>query len=101
MTAFYRFEEGETIDLPLALDGAEIAAVESVEVRMQLATGGTIYELETIERAASGGVPAGWTATTSERLAPGEWVAQARFEIAGRIIIDPPARVLIEPSMWA
>lgn len=67
-------------------DGAPVAATFSVALRI-----------------ASGEIPPGWTlsidASSSAALTPGAYLADARLEVAGGVIVTEPVAIRVQPSV--
>lgn len=108
----YIFQRGETISVGLDALTGDPQAVTAISANMKaLAPGRTsIAGTEPIAaafditpRSAAGDVPAGWTliiaAATSATLAPGSYLADARIEISGAIVISETVAIRIVQSV--
>ncbi len=110
----YIFQRGETISLaldalagnPLGVSaiGAELKAVPPG--RTTVASDAPAAASFTITpRTASGDIPAGWTltigATASAALEPGAYLADARLEVGGGVIVTDSVALRIRQSVSA
>jgi hypothetical protein len=110
----YIFQRGETISLALdALSGNPLT-VSSISAAMKaVAPGRTSVTADApvaavfaiTARGAFGDIPAGWTLTipalVSQALKPGSYVADARLEVAGGIVITESIALRIKQSVSA
>ncbi len=110
----YIFQRGETISLALDALSGDPLAVSNISAAMKaVAPGRTSAAADApvaaafaiTPRTASGDIPAGWTltiaATVSQALTPGSYVADARIEIAGGVVITESIALRIKQSVSA
>jgi hypothetical protein len=108
----YIFQRGETVSLSLdALSGNPLTVGAISAAMKAVAPGRTgvsavapvtaVFNITT--RAASGDIPAGWTltipATASAGLIPGAYLADARLEVAGGVVITESIAIRIKPPV--
>lgn len=106
------FQRGETIVLALdAVTGDPLAVTAIGAVMKAVPPGRTgvpddapvAASFSVSLRAAAGDIPAGWTLTvdaaTSAALAAGNYLADARLEAAGGVIVTEPVAIRIRPSV--
>lgn len=111
MTPFI-FQRGETITVALDAVTGDPADVTAISAKLKalppgrtMVPEGTVAaaEFSIVSRAASGEIPAGWTltiaASVSANLDPGNYLADAKLEIAGGIIVTEPIAIRIKPSV--
>jgi hypothetical protein len=110
----YTFQRGETISLGLDALTGDPLTVSAISAGMKAVAPGRTSVAETqpvaavfsiFPRAASGDIPAGWTLTipaaTSAMLVPGSYLADARIEIAGTVIVTETVAIRIVQSVSA
>ena len=108
----YIFQRGETISLALDAVSGDPTSVSTLTARMKAVPPGrtsvpadspVIAEFSVSARAAVGEVPPGWTLTlaaaVSALLAPGSYLADARLEIAGGVIVTDSIAIRIRESI--
>jgi hypothetical protein len=108
----YIFQRGETISLALDAVTGDPLTVTGISVVMKaIPPGRTGVSQDTpvaanfsiSPRAAAGDIPPGWTLTidaaTSAMLPPGAYLADARLEVAGGVIVTDPVAIRIKPSV--
>lgn len=106
------FQRGETIVLALDAVTGDPLAVTAIGAVMKavppgrtgVPDGAPVAATFSISlRAAVGDIPPGWTLTidaaTSAALAPGAYLADARLEVAGGMIVTEPVAIRINPSV--
>jgi hypothetical protein len=111
MTPF-TFQRGETVSLALDAVTGDPLSVTSISAVMKAVPPGrtgvpdgapvaTTFSVS--PRTAQGDIPPGWTlsiaAATSAALSPGAYLADARLEIAGGVIVTEPVAIRIKPSV--
>jgi hypothetical protein len=110
----YTFQRGETISVALDALTGDPQTVIAISAAMKAVAPGRTSVTETqpiaaafeiYPRAASGEISAGWTliipAATSAALAPGSYLADARIEIAGAVVISETVAIRIVQSVSA
>lgn len=110
----YIFQRGETISLALDAAQGDPLTVSGISAGMKaVAPGRTSVSAGTplaaafniTPRAASGDIPAGWTLTvdsaTSATLATGNYLADARLEVAGGVVITDSVAIALRESVSA
>lgn len=108
----YTFQRGETVSLALDAvtgDPLSVTAISAVlkavpPGRTGVPDGAPVAATFAIQpRTAQGDIPPGWTLTiaaaTSASLAPGAYLADARLEVAGGVIVTEPVAIRIKPSV--
>lgn len=108
----YIFQRGETILLALdAVTGDPLTVTAIGAVMKAVPPGRTgvpdgapvAATFSVIPRAAVGEIPPGWTLTvdaaTSATLVAGNYLADARLEVAGGVIVTEPVAIRIKPSV--
>jgi hypothetical protein len=108
----YIFQRGETIVLALDATTGDPLSVSSISAAMKavppgrtgVPDGAPVAATFSISpRAAQGEIPPGWTlaisAATSANLTPGAYLADARLEVAGGVIVTEPVAIHIKPSV--
>ncbi len=108
----YIFERGETISLALdAVTGDPLAVNQIIAKLKPVAPGRNSVSAATpvaasfdiAPRVAVGDIPPGWTltigATTSALLRSGNYLADARIEIAGGVVISDAVSIQIRESV--
>ncbi len=108
----YIFQRGETVSLaldamtgdPLTVSGISAALKAVPPGRTGVPDGAPVAATFSISpRSAQGDIPPGWTLTipavTSATLAPGAYLADARLEVAGGVIVTEPVAIRIKPSV--
>lgn len=111
MTPF-TFQRGETIALALDADNGDPLTVTAINAvlkavppgRTGVPDGAPVAATFSIApRVASGEIPPGWTlsidAASSAALTPGAYLADARLEVAGGVIVTEPVAIRIQPSV--
>jgi hypothetical protein len=110
----YIFQRGETISLALDALSGDPLSVSGISAAMKaVAPGRTSVTADTpvaaafaiAARLAAGDIPAGWTLTIpaiiSQALTPGSYIADARIEIAGGVVITESVALRIKQSVSA
>lgn len=110
----YIFQRGETIMLALDAVAGDPAAVTAMTAHMKaVPPGRTCVDATTpvaaafsiSSRAAQGAIPAGWTLTidaaASAGLAAGSYLADARLQVAGGVVITESIGLAIRESVSA
>ncbi|MEP7350520.1 MAG: hypothetical protein ABI668_11320 [Sphingorhabdus sp.] len=110
----YIFQRGETISLTLDAAVGDPLTVSQISASMKMvAPGRTGVSASTpvaavfaiSARAAAGDIPAGWTlnidAATCAALATGNYLADARLEVAGGVVITDSIAIRIIESVSA
>ena len=108
----YIFQHGETVSLALDAvtgDPLSVTAIDAVlkavpPGRTGVPEGAPVAAIFAVSpRVAVGDTPPGWTLTisaaTSATLAPGTYLADARLEVAGGVIVTEPVAIRIKPSV--
>jgi hypothetical protein len=108
----YTFQRGETLSLaldavtgdPLSVSGISAVMKAVPPGRTGVPDGAPVAATFSISRrSAQGDIPAGWTLTVSAplsaALAPGNYLADARLEVAGGVILTEPVAIRIAPSV--
>jgi hypothetical protein len=111
MTPF-TFQRGETVSLALDAVTGDPLSVTSISAVMKAVPPGrtgvpdgapVAATFSVSPRTAQGDIPPGWTlsiaAATSAALSPGAYLADARLEIAGGVIVTEPVAIRIKPSV--
>jgi hypothetical protein len=111
MTPF-SYQRGETISLaldavsgdPLGVTAISAAMKAVLPGRTNIADGTPVAASFVVTaRAAAGDIPAGWTLTipaaTSASLPPGAYLADARLEVAGGVVVTDSVAIRIRPSV--
>ncbi len=110
----YIFQRGETISLALDAVSGNPLDVSAISAQLKVVPPGrtsvpagapVAASFVVLSRAASGGIPPGWTlsisAATSATLLPGAYLADARLEVAGGVIITESVAIRIRQSVSA
>lgn len=110
----YIFQRGETIMLALDAVAGDPAAVTAMTAHMKaVPPGRTCVDATTpvaaafsvSSRTAQGAIPAGWTLTidaaASAELAAGSYLADARLQVAGGVVITESIGLTIRESVSA
>ncbi len=108
----FLFQRGETILLALDAVMGDPLTVTAIGAVMKAVPPGrtgvpddaqVAATFSVSSRAAVGDIPAGWTLTvdgaTSATLVPGAYLADARLEVAGGVIVTEPVAIRIKPSV--
>jgi hypothetical protein len=108
----YTFQRGETLTLALDAIIGDPLSVTSISAVMKavppgrtgVPDGAPVAATFSISpRAAQGDIPPGWTltipATTSATLSSGAYLADARLEVAGGVIVTEPVAIRIKASV--
>ena len=111
MTPF-TFQRGETIALALDAVNGDPLSVTGISAVMKAVPPGrtgvpdgapVAATFSIAPRAASGEIPPGWTlsidASVSAALTPGAFLADARLEVAGGVIVTEPVALRIKSSV--
>lgn len=111
MTPFV-FQRGETLSLALDAVSGEPASVTALTAHLKaLPAGRTSVPADApvaaaftiISRAAAGDIPAGWTLTiaapASAALPAGAYLADARLEVAGGVIVTDPVALRLRDAV--
>jgi hypothetical protein len=111
MTPF-TFQRGETVSLALDAVTGDPLSVTSISAVMKAVPPGrtgvpdgapVAATFSVSPRTVQGDIPPGWTlsiaAATSAALSPGAYLADARLEIAGGVIVTEPVAIRIKPSV--
>ncbi len=112
MTPPYIFQRGETISLALDAVTGDPLSVTAIGAAMKAVPPGRTGVADSAPvaatfsispRAAQGDIPPGWTLTInaaiSAALSPGSYLADARLEVAGGVIVTEPVPIRIAPSV--
>ena len=110
----YTYQRGETISLALDAITGDPAQVTAISAAMKAvppgrseasASASFAASFLVTARAASGDDPAGWTLTipaiVSTSLSPGAYVADARLEVAGGVIVTDSVAIRLRQSVSA
>lgn len=110
----YTFQRGETISLaldavtgdPLSITAIDAAMKNVPPGRTGVPDGAPVAAIFSIvPRAAQGDLPPGWTltvdASASALLAPGSYLADARLQVAGGVIVTDPVAIRLKQSVSA
>ena len=110
----YTYQRGETISLALDAVIGDPAQVTAISAAMKpvlpgrseaSADAGFAASFLVTARTASGDIPAGWTLTipalASAGLLPGAYVADARLEVAGGVIVTDSVAIRLRQSVSA
>jgi len=110
----YTFQRGETISIALDAVTGDPLSVTAITAAMKMVPPGrtgvpygapVAASFSVIPRAAQGEVPPGWSltipASVSAGLAPGGYLADARLEVAGGVIVTEPVAIRIKSSVSA
>lgn len=108
----YIFQRGETISLALDAVTGDPLSVTAIDAVMKAVSPGRTGVADSAPvaatfsvspRAAMGEIPPGWTlsidASTSSTLAAGNYLADARLQVAGGVIVTEPVAIRIAPSV--
>ncbi len=108
----YIFQRGETISLALDAVTGDPATVSSISAAMKAVAAGrtgvsaaapVAATFAVTARPAADGVPAGWTLTigaaTSAGLAVGSYLADAKLNVAGGVIITESVALAVRDSV--
>ena len=107
----YTFQRGETVLLALDCVSGDPASVSAVSAAMKPVAAGrsgpdgaaAAVAFDVTTRAAAGDVAAGWTltiaASASASLAPGSYMADARFVVGSGVVISEPVTIRIVDSV--
>jgi hypothetical protein len=110
----YIFQRGETIQLALDAVTGDPLSVTAISAVMKAVPPGrtgvpdgapVAANFVVFPRTAAGDVPAGWTLTidaaASANLAAGSYLADARLEVAGGVIVTESVAIRLRPSVSA
>jgi hypothetical protein len=110
----YVFQRGETISLALDAVSGDPASVSAIAAKLKAVPAGrTSVSADTplaasftiSSRAAMGEIPAGWTLTipaaTSAGLSAGAYLADARLEVAGGVVVTESVAIRVRESVSA
>ena len=110
----YTYQRGETISLALDAVTGDPAQVTAINAAMKMVPPGrseapanapVAASFTVAARLASGNDPAGWTLTipaaVSASLSPGSYVADARLEVAGGVIVTESVAIRLRQSVSA
>ena len=110
----YTYQRGETISLALDAITGDPALVTAISAAMKAvppgrseapATAPAAASFAVSARPASGNDPAGWTLTIpaaiSANLSPGAYIADARLEVAGGVIVTDSVAIRLRQSVSA
>jgi hypothetical protein len=110
----YTYQRGETISLALDAVTGDPAQVSAISASMKAVPPGRTEapasapvsaSFAITARPASGNDPAGWTLTipalVSASLSPGAYVADARLEVAGGVIVTESVAIRLKQSVSA
>ena len=108
----YTYQRGETISLALDAVTGDPAQIIAISAAMKAvppgrseapATAPVAASFAVTARLAMGGDPAGWTLTipaiVSASLSPGAYVADARLEVAGGVIVTESIAIRLRQSV--
>jgi hypothetical protein len=108
----YTFQRGETLTLALDAITGDPLSVTGISAAMKAVPPGrtgvsqdapVAATFSITPRTAQGDIPPGWTLTipagTSASLSPGAYLADARLEVAGGVIVTEPVAIRIKPSV--
>jgi hypothetical protein len=108
----YTFQRGETLTLALDAVTGDPLSITSISAVMKAVPPGqtgvpqgapVAATFIVSPRAAQGEIPPGWSlsipATVSASLAAGAYLADARLEIAGGVVVTEPVAIRIKPSV--
>lgn len=108
----YIFQRGETISLALDAVTGDPLTVTAISAAMKavppgrtgVPDGAPVAATFSISpRTAAGEIPPGWTLTidaaTSATLTAGNYMADARIEVAGGVIVTEPVALRLKPSV--
>jgi hypothetical protein len=108
------FQRGETIVIALDSVSGDPADVTAIVAQLKMLSPGRssvspdtpiAASFTVAPHAAQGDVPPGWTmtiaATTSAELATGRYLADARMEVAGGVVVTESVAIHITPSVSA
>ena len=108
----FQFQRGETISLALDAVTGDPLTVTAIDAVMKAVPPGrtgvpdnapVAATFSIAPRAASGEIPPGWTlsinASVSAALTPGAYLADARLEVAGGVIVTEPVALRIKSSV--
>jgi hypothetical protein len=110
----YTYQRGETISLALDAVTGDPALVTAISAAMKPVSPGRTEasadeafaaSFSITSRTAFGDIPAGWTLTipalVSASLIPGSYVADARIEMAGGVIVTESVAIRLRQSVSA
>ena len=110
----YSYQRGETISLALDAVTGDPALVTAISAAMKAVPPGrseapvsapVAASFAVTRRPASGDQPAGWTLTVpalvSASLSPGAYIADARLEVAGGVIVTDSVAIRLRQSVSA
>jgi hypothetical protein len=110
----YTYQRGETISLALDAVTGDPAQITAITAAMKAVPPGRSEAPVTAPiaasfavsaRAAAGDQPAGWTLTipalVSANLSPGAYIADARLEVAGGVIVTDSVAIRLRQSVSA
>ena len=110
----YIFQRGETISLALDAVSGDPASVSAISAKLKAVPPGrtsvpalapVAASFAIVSRAAAGDIPAGWTLTIaaaiSAALTPGAYLADARLEVAGGVVVTESVALRIRESVSA
>ena len=110
----YTYQRGETMSLALDAVTGDPALVTAISAAMKAvppgrseapATALVVASFAVTGRPAMGDQPAGWTLTIpaiiSASLSPGAYIADARLEVAGGVIVTESVNIRLKQSVSA
>ncbi len=110
----YIFQRGETINLALDAVTGDPLSVTAISAAMKVVPPGrtgvpdgapVAANFAISPRPAAGDIPAGWTLTvdaaSSAGLSAGSYLADARLEVAGGVIVTDSVAIRLRPSVSA
>jgi hypothetical protein len=110
----YTYQRGETISLALDAVSGDPAQITAISAAMKPVSPGRseasanapfVASFSVSSRPALGEEPAGWTLTipalVSAGLSPGAYVADARLEVAGGVIVTESVAIRLRQSVSA
>ncbi len=108
----YIFQRGETISLALDAVSGDPAVVSAISAQLKAVPPGrtsvppgepVAADFAISTRTAQGDIPAGWTlvipALASAGLQPGAYLADARLEVGGGVIVTEPVAIRIRQAV--
>lgn len=108
----YIFQRGETISLALDAVSGDPLTVTAIDAALKVVPPGrtgvpdgapVAANFSIVPRAAQGAIAPGWTLTIdaalSATLAPGSYLADARLEVAGGVVVTEPVAIRVKPAV--